>query len=69
MRRVHQKHAFLLCFFLTLLILILSQYSLDDEDVVTDETRQLGLLIARGIHVASIFPLDGSRKLEENPFA
>jgi hypothetical protein len=29
----------------------------------------LGLLIARGIHVASIFPLDGSRKLEENPFA
>ena len=41
---------------------------IDDDDVVTDETRFLGMVIARGTQVVAITPVEGAEKLKENPF-
>ncbi|KAK1444232.1 Lsm7 like protein [Babesia gibsoni] len=39
----------------------------DDPDKLTDKTRSLGLLVARGTSVTVIHPVDGAEKIE-NPF-
>ncbi|GFE52770.1 U6 snRNA-associated Sm-like protein [Babesia ovis] len=39
----------------------------EDPDRVTDKTRSLGLLVARGTSVTVIHPVDGAEKIA-NPF-
>ncbi|EKX73205.1 small nuclear ribonucleoprotein G, putative [Theileria equi strain WA] len=39
----------------------------DDPEKLTGETRELGLLVARGTSVTVIYPIDGTEKIE-NPF-
>lgn len=40
----------------------------NDPSVVTDQQRQLGLIMARGTAVTVINPCDGTIELESNPF-
>ena len=39
----------------------------EDDTVLTNETRQLGLVVVRGTTLVTILPLDGS-EIIENPF-
>lgn len=39
----------------------------DDPSVITDKTRKLGLIVARGTAVTVVAPSDGTMSIE-NPF-
>nr|PVC53458.1 U6 snRNA-associated sm-like protein [Theileria orientalis] len=41
--------------------------SIDDPSTLSGETRNLGLLVARGTSVTVIYPVEGTEKIE-NPF-
>jgi len=40
----------------------------NDPNVLTDQQRQLGLIVARGTAVTVINPCDGTIELQSNPF-
>lgn len=39
----------------------------NDDSILTDETRELGLVVVRGTLLLTIAPVDGSEEIE-NPF-
>lgn len=40
----------------------------DEDGIIKDETRELGLVVARGTTLVMISPVEGAEELSENPF-